>query len=176
MSGFEAVGLGMTLAGAGLSAFSKVQQGQEASRAALFEQQQLQTQAMQFRTAADQAEAKRREELTSNIETIAAIRAGRGVGATSPTAMAIFDKTVSDAEGDIATERVNYLTRADLSERAGIMAERKARTSLLAGYVGAGADILSTGAKLAGYAYGTQGIRASRPAMTNDPTRLGALY
>jgi hypothetical protein len=70
--------------------------------------------------------------------------------------MAIFDKTVSDAEGDIATERVNYLTRADLSERAGIMAERKARTSLLAGQIGAASTIFNTAGNIAGkYAYRT---------------------
>lgn len=156
MSGFEVAAIGMSVAGAGLSAYGQMQQGRYASQAAMFEQQQLQTQARMYRTAADQAEARRREELTSNIETIGALRAGRGVGATSPTAMAIFNKTISDAEEDIATERVNYLTRADLSERAGIMAERKARTSMLAGQIGAASTIFSTGASIAGkYAYRT---------------------
>jgi DNA gyrase subunit A len=47
----------MAVGGSALSGYSKVMQGNEASRAAHFEQQQLQTQAMQYRTAANQAEA-----------------------------------------------------------------------------------------------------------------------
>ena len=147
MSGME-VAMAMAVGGSALSARGSIMQGREASMAAQFEQQQLQTQARMLRTAADQSEARRREETTSAIETIAALRAGRGVGASSPTATAIYDKVIEDSQRDIATERANYMTKADLSSRAALMAERKARYSLLAGNLQAGATLLGTGARL----------------------------
>lgn len=151
MSGMEvAIPVAMAVGGSGLSAAGSIMQGRESSRAAAFEQQQLETQARMLRTAADQSEARRREETTSAIETIAALRAGRGVGSGSPTAMAIYDKVIEDSGRDIAIERVNYATRADLSDRAALMAQRKARYSLLAGDLQAGATLLNTGAKIAG--------------------------
>lgn len=145
MAAFAPLAIAATVVGSAASAYSSVMQGKAQSEAALFEQQQLRVQEQQTRTAADQAEARRREELTQNIESIQAIRAGRGVGSNSPTAMAIFDDVYSDAERDITTERSNYLTKADLSSRAATMAGRKAKTSLLAGYLG-GVSALAQGA------------------------------
>jgi hypothetical protein len=149
-----------TVAGAATQAAGSIMAGREQSAAAQFEQQQLDIQSKTAMIAADQAEAKRREELTSNLETIQAIRAGRGVGANSPTGEAILTSATDDAESDIATERFNARQKADLSSRAAEMAGRKARTSLLAGYVGAGADILSGVGKAASiYAYPTTRAR-----------------
>jgi hypothetical protein len=150
MSGMEPLGIGLALGGSALSAGGSIMQGRESSRAAHFEQMQLQQQAQQLRTAANQSEAQRREETTSAIETIAALRAGRGVGAGSPSAMAIYDKVIQDSSRDIAIERTNYMTRAELSDRAALMSERKRRTSLLAGDLTAGATLLNTGANLYG--------------------------
>lgn len=149
MSGFEILPVIMA-AGSVASAAGTTMQGKAASEAALFEQQQLQIQEQQNRTAAEQAEARRREELTRNLETIQAIRAGRGVGAASPTGRAIFDDIILDAERDFLTERSNYLTAADLSSRAATMAGRKAQTSLLAGYLGGASDLASGFGKLYG--------------------------
>lgn len=140
--------IAMAVGGAAMSAYGSIQQGREAARASAFEQQQLQTQARMLRTAADQSEARRREQTTSAIETIAALRAGRGVGAASPTAMAIYDKVIEDSQSDIGIERTNFLTKADLSNRAALMAQRKARTSLLSGYLSAGSTMLNTGARV----------------------------
>jgi hypothetical protein len=121
---------------------------QERSASAQFEQQQLEVQAQTARTAADQAEARRREELTSNLETIQAIRAGRGVGA-SPTGEAVMTSAIEDQEREINIERLNFLTKADLSQRASVLAGRKAKTSLLAGELQARSDTLSGYAGLA---------------------------
>lgn len=143
------------IASTALSATGSIMAGNEKARQANFEsqqyqgqQRQLQIQEQNTRTAADQAETRRREELTSNMETISAIRAGRGVGEASPTGMSIFSALIGNSERDINTERFNYLQKADTTriaaENAGIassMAAGKAKYSLLAGYLGAGADI-----------------------------------
>lgn len=146
MSGMEPILLmaaaGATVGGSALSAAGSSMAGQETARAAEFERQQLEIQSQAQRTAADQAEARRREELTSNLETIQAIRAGRGVGSNSPTGQAILTSAIEEQERDIGIERANYLAKADISRRAAEMAGRKAKTSLLAGNLEAGATIL----------------------------------
>lgn len=131
------------VAGSGIQAYGAHKAGVEQARAAEFEKQQLEIQAQVARTAADQDEARRREALVSNMETIQAIRAGRGVGSNSPTGEAILTSAIDQQERDIGIERANYLTKADLSLRAAQLADRKARTSLLAGNLTAASDILS---------------------------------
>jgi hypothetical protein len=76
-------------------------------------QRLFKVQAQELRTAQAQAETARREELTSSLETIMAIRAGRGVGEGSPTGMAIANKLISDTVSDIRTERVGYMSAID---------------------------------------------------------------
>lgn len=132
------------------SAGSQLVAAGEKSAAAEFEQQQYQQAAQANRTAAAQDEAARRRELTSNLESIMAIRAGRGVGEASPTALAIYDNATSIAENDIAASKTNYAAKADLADRAAFLSGRKAQTSLLAGNLGAVSTIGS-----AAFRYGT---------------------
>lgn len=120
----------------------------EQATAADFEANQLKIQSQVAKTNADQAETRRRDELTSNLETIAAIRAGRGVGSASPTGDAIYGSTIEDQERDIAIERNNFLQKADLSRRASEMSTRKGRMSLIAGEYGAAASELAGTAAL----------------------------
>lgn len=131
--------------GTALSAGSRLMQAGQQSAAAQFESQQYQQQAQAAQTASMQTEAAQRRDLTSNLETIAAIRAGRGVGASSPTAEAIYGNAIDRSEDDIAASKANYAAKADLSQRAAILSERRGSTSLLAGFLGAGTDI-ATGA------------------------------
>lgn len=153
----------MLVASTALTATSQIMRGQEEARTAEFQrsqyisqQEQLKVQEETTKIAAAQAEAKRRNELTSSLEAISTIRSGRGVGGSSPTGMAIFDSIVSGAEGDISTERFNYLSRADVlrqnSETAGqaaSMAGRKAQYSLLSGYLGAASTAADAGFRYA---------------------------
>jgi hypothetical protein len=156
------------IASTALTAGSQIMAGQEKSYAAKFEQQQLlgqqdqlKAQADNTRIAADQAEARRREGLVSSIESIQSIRAGRNVGSASPTGMAILDSLIGNTERDIGTERFNLLSKADQSrmaaDNAGLaatMAGRKARTSLMAGYLDAAGTVAGAGFKYATYAKG----------------------
>jgi hypothetical protein len=162
------------IASTAITAGSQVMQGQARAEAAAFEQQQLlgqqeqlRVQAENTRIAADQAEARRREGLVSNIESIQSIRAGRGVGSASPTGMAILDSIIGNAERDIGTERYNYLAKADQSrmesDNAGLastMAGRKARTSLMAGYLDAAGTVASGAFKYGSFkaGYSTRGV------------------
>lgn len=153
-----------------ISAGSAIMQGQARSEAAAFEQQQLIGQQKQLlaqadntRIAADQAEARRREGLVSNIEHIQSIRAGRGVGEGSPSGMAFLDSLISNTSRDISTERFNYLSKADQSrmeaDNAGLaatMAGRKAQTSLMAGYLDAAGTVAGGGFKYGQYKAGYQ--------------------
>lgn len=168
MSGMEPLLIGAMVAGSAASAvtglaasrnsaYASQMAGQESSRAAEFENQQLKIQSETAKIAADQAEAKRRSELVSSLETIQAIRAGRGVGAGSPTGAAIYGGAIDDEERNIATERFNYLQKSDISRRAAEMASRKARTSLLAGDLTAQSELLSGYSRAASTIAGTAG-------------------
>lgn len=153
--GITEIALAATAASTALSAGSSLMAGQEKSQAAALEQSQLlgQQQALERQSenakiAADQAEAKRREELTSNLQTIQSLRAGRGVGELSPTGRAILTGVTDNAEGDLSSERFNILSKSDEARmgaiNAGTAAEqagRRVRSSLLAGYMGAGSAI-----------------------------------
>jgi hypothetical protein len=130
----------MPLLGAGISAFGSIMQGRAQASAARFEQQQLRRQEQVLRTQASQAEARRREDLTASMETVMALRAGRGVGMGSPTGRAMFESV--DEERDIRTERLSYLMRADSARMGAVMAGQRARQSLMAGYLGAGSAIV----------------------------------
>lgn len=150
MSGLEipaalpaALAVAGAVGGTATSLVGRQMRGQEESRAAAFEEEQLRTQAQMTRTAAAQDEANRREELTSSLETIAAVRAGRGIGGTSPTGQAITENLIGDTEDDIRASRLTALTRADQSRMASEMAGRRRRMSLIAADVGSAADIFS---------------------------------
>ncbi len=139
-----AIMVGSAVAGGALSVTGKIMEGRERSAASAFEAQQFDRQNQEYQTASAQAEARRREELTSSLETIQAIRAGRGVGQGSPTGQAILDNIVQDESRDIRTERLNYLTKSEQARMAASMSRRKAKTSLIASYLDAGAEVAST--------------------------------
>lgn len=144
-----ALAIPLAIAGGAVSAVGSVMAGREQSRASAWEKQQLNIQSQQASTAAAQSEARRREELTASLETIQAYRAGHGVALDSPTGAAILQGTTEDQERDMRTERLNYLLKSDQSRIAADFAGRRARTSLLAGFMGAGEAIASTGFKIA---------------------------
>ena len=160
--------------GSATSAVGSIMSGREKSAAAQFESQQYQQQADAARTAAMQDETQRRRQLTSGLETIQALRAGRGVGATSPTAMAIYNTGVNQSEDDIQASRANYTQKADLASRAAYLSERRASSSLLAGYMGAASSIAGAGFKygsLAGSLPNATVFDLMRTDMNNGPIR-----
>lgn len=147
MSGLEPLAIAALIGGTAASAGSQLMAAGQQSAAAEFESQQYAQQAQAAKTAALQDETARRRDLTSNLESIQAIRAGRGVGAGSPTAMAIFDSGINRSEDDIAASKANFSAKADLASRASTLSERKSSTSLLAGDLGAISTIGSSAFK-----------------------------
>ena len=133
----------LPLVGTALSAYGQHEAGVQASQAAAFEQQQLDLQSKQILTAAAQAEAQRRRDLTSSLETIEAIRAGRGVGMASPGAAELNENVITSGERDTQNERLNFLLKSDNARMAAVMAGKKAKYSLLAGNLAAGATVAS---------------------------------
>lgn len=149
MSGLEPLAAAALIGGTAASAGGQLMAAGEKSAAATFEQQQYEEQSQAQRTAAMQDETVRRRELTSNLETIQAIRAGRGVGGNSPTAMAIYGNAIGTSEDDIAASKANYAAKADLSDRAAFLSGRKSSTSMLAGALGAISTVGAAGFKAA---------------------------
>jgi hypothetical protein len=143
----QAIPLALAVGGGALAAGATVLQGQEQARADVFDSTQYSRQEQEYKIAAAQTEARRREELTASLETIAAIRAGRGVGAGSPTEAAIFENVSQDEGRDIRTERLGYLTRAEQARLAATASRRKAKHSLLASYIGAGSQVLTAASR-----------------------------
>jgi hypothetical protein len=149
MSGLESLALPALIIGTGTSAFGSLAAGGEKAAAAEFESQQYAAQAQAAKTAAMQDETARRRDLESNLQTIQAIRAGRGLSAGSPTEMAIFSNVTSNAEDDIAASKANYAAKADLAQRASFLSARRSLTSLLAGTLGAVSTVASAGFRYA---------------------------
>lgn len=120
-----AVATAASAAGAGYAAYSSSQQNEAAASAA-------KAQADTDQAAAAQDEAQRRRQLMQVIASQDALRAARGSSLTSGTALSIYDDTVSQAEQDIQTSRLNYLSQAD-QYRMTAQARRAAATDSLVG-------------------------------------------
>jgi hypothetical protein len=140
--------IGSAVIGGATSAVGSVMGGRERARAQAFESEEARRRSDEFRIAGAQAETRRREQLTSSLETIMAIRAGRGVGEGSPTALASTGGIVEDESRDVRTERLNYLTRSEQQRLASDMLRRQSRMSLLSGYFSALGDIAGTGFRI----------------------------
>lgn len=108
----------------------------EQAEAYQFEQRQYERRGQAIRTAAAQDETNRYDALQSNLETISAIRSGRGVDLDSPTGRAISDSVSSTALRDIRTSKSNYALEAANSDLAAALAARKAAYTTYAGQMG----------------------------------------
>jgi hypothetical protein len=138
------------------------QAGQYDLQAGQYDKQggQYDLQAKRIRSAAAVDEAARRTDLESSLETIDAMRSGRGLSLDSPTGRAISRNVTATGERNIMTSKTNFLLDAEKSgfqgeqsrfqgeqtrfqgEQSRAQAELsrlKARYSLLAGEAGASA-------------------------------------
>jgi hypothetical protein len=145
MSGME-IPIAMMVAGSAVSAGSQIMAGQQQARSAEFEQQQMQREAEVTRINAANSEAAKNREFVSSMNTVEAIRAGRGIGLGSPSSMALLDSSETGNERDIRADKLGYMMKADSFRMGAQMAGEKAKYSLLAGYMGAGSTLLNAGA------------------------------
>jgi hypothetical protein len=148
MSGMEILGAGLTVAGAATKAFADRRQGQAQKAALDYQAQQQRAQAEYTQIQGQQDAAGRRNALTSSLENMNAIIAGRGVGLASPTNAAITTGVVDRGERDIASAALGYqakasqlTTGAQLSTQQGAFAETAGNLAAVSDIVGAGAGI-----------------------------------
>lgn len=150
----------MMAASTAVSVYSSVRQGQAQSSALKAQQQQQRQREEQLRTRALQDEAARREELASNLSTIEAIRAGRGLSQGSPTALVIRDDLTNDAMDDMRVSRLNILNGAESARQSAEQSGKAASNALTTGYLGAGKSLLDFGASMAGGMSGGSSLSA----------------
>ena len=175
MSGLE-LAIGTTVAGIAAQVTGRQMAARETSYAAGVEEQQLRQQENMTRTAAQQAEARRREELTSSLETIDAIRAGRGLSLTSPTGKAIYDETIELAERDIGVEKANDAAKAEQIRTSANLTARRRRMSLIAGDVASVGDLASGLGRIGSLRFWFWRAGGGGGSIYGDPSVSGGLY
>jgi hypothetical protein len=129
----------------GISGAAQQMAAKEQSDALEFEARQQELQGKRIRSAAAADEAARRTDLESSLETIQAMRVGRGLDLDSPTGKAIMAGATDTAERNIMTSRGNYMISAAQSDLQAELSRRKARYTLLTG----DASAKATGAQIA---------------------------
>ncbi|WP_298372668.1 hypothetical protein [Azospirillum sp.] len=141
----EAIPIALSAVSTAVGVYGSVQQGQAQAEQQRYQQRQQQLREEQLRTQAMQDETARREELTANLNTIAAVRAGRGLSQTSPTALVIRDDTTNDAMDAMHTSRLNILNGAESARQAGIQAGNAADSAAAGGWIKGGVSLLDFG-------------------------------
>lgn len=133
------------------SIFAGREQARQAKTQAAWQAQELKIQSEENKIAAAQDEAARRRELTYSLQTIEAIRAGRGTGSGSPTAATIQDDVTETASRDMRSSRLNFLRAADQSSRQAAFSlsegNRAARSAQIGGLLGAVSAGINAGTK-----------------------------
>lgn len=142
--------------------YSSIKQGEAQSAAFKAQQQQQQQHEQQLRTRALQDEAARREELTAQLSTIDAIRAGRGLSLDSPTALTIRNDTTDSAMDNMRVSRLNILNGAESARQSAEQSGAAASTALTSGYLSGATSLLDFGAKTIG-TVGSSGLANSDP-------------
>lgn len=171
--GFSATAAAVMMAAStAVSVYSGVKQGEAQSAAQKYQQQQQQQREEQLRTRAMQDEAARREELASNLSTIEAIRAGRGLSQSSPTALVIRDDLTNDAMDDMRVSRLNILNGAESARQSAEQAGNAASNALTAGYLGAGRSLLDFGTSMAGGMSGGTKAPKNMDALRNTGSKF----
>lgn len=143
--GLEAAAIAAAVASTAVGVYSSVKQGEAQSAAFKAQQEQQRQRSEQLQTKAMQDEAARREELVSSLNTAAAIRAGRGLSQSSPTALVIRDDITDSAMDDMRINRLNILNGADSARQQAEQFGSAASTALTTGYLSAGKSLLDFG-------------------------------
>jgi len=142
------VGAGLTVAGAFMNAKNQRMQGRAQQRALQYQAQQQRLQADYANIQEKQTEGQQRDSLTTSLEHIAVIQAGRGVGTASPTVGAINENIVDRAERDVATSRLGFEAKKAALRSGATLAEQEGELAVKAGDRAAIATMLGAGGQL----------------------------
>lgn len=147
--GLEVAALALSAVSTAVGVYGSIKQGEAQSAAMKAQQQQQQQHEQQLQTRAMQDEAARREELVANMNTMDAIRAGRGLSGTSPTALVIRNDATNTAMDDMRVSRLNILNGAESARQQAEQYGSAASTALTTGYLSAGKSLLDFGTSAA---------------------------
>lgn len=128
---------------AAVTVTASVVKGRGEARAKAAEAKQFEENAKLARLSADQLAEERQQDLLSTLSSIRALRTSRGMDANSPTSAVIRDKLENEAAVGMSADRINALKEAKGMYGAASVASARGRTSLLSGYLDAGASALS---------------------------------
>lgn len=148
----------MSIAGAGLGAYSQIVSAQGVQQGDIFKADILEANAKRGEVAAVQTGADYSRKLSVDLGNIDAMRAARHTDPNSPTGAAISGthEQLGLAQKSIAVDNILAQSRQQESEAAYLRSAGK--SALLSGYLGAGATLLKgIGGALAGGGGGDKG-------------------
>lgn len=131
----------LSIAGAGFKAVGSVAKGYGDKAASDFEAERA-TRAVELgRIKADQTDATMREELSTQLANIDAIRSSANVVTDSPTGMAVKARETELSDRERKTRLLNIRSQVASDEAAATFKRRSGNLSLAMGYIGAGAEL-----------------------------------
>lgn len=144
--------VGLALGGTGLQTAGEVSKGRGQAAGYQFQEAQAQRKAAATRTAADQTDAAYREELTTTLGNIGAIRAAAGVDPSSPTTAAIMEHETMISDRNRTIKVGNLTSQAESYDDSAEYYRYAAESALDTGYLSAFGTVIKGlgGAGLAG--------------------------
>lgn len=135
------VAAAISIGGLALDAGSKIVGAQGQAAGQEFEAQKQERAAEMGRIKATQQDAQLVEQLNTTLANITAVRAASNADPNSPTGLAIMgnEERIADRERMIRRTSLEMQSEQDINDAA--FRRRSASTSLLAGYLGAGASV-----------------------------------
>ncbi len=150
--------------GSAMSAMSAISQGNAQKAAASAQAAEMERQREVEKTRALQEEAARREELNAQLSTIEAIRAGRGLSQTSPTALVIDEAVTDNSMDDLLAGRTNSMMRQDSLRMSAQSTRDQGAMAQTAGYLKGASSLLTFGSNMMSPAggYGGSGNKGAK--------------
>jgi hypothetical protein len=163
---------GLSIGGAGLSAYSAILSSQGTAAGENYKANMLERSAQRGQVAATEKGASDTEQLVNTLGNIDAVRAAAHTDITSPTAAAVRDTQEQRGltQKSIAVDQIMAQSQQEEAEATYLRSAGKA--ALLSGEIGAGADILGAVGKAV---TGLGGPASVVPAGYN-PNQLSGLY
>ncbi|TXH13843.1 MAG: hypothetical protein E6R03_10590 [Hyphomicrobiaceae bacterium] len=137
-----------TVASAGMSVVGGVQQANYAKAEAKFQQQQMNDAARDELLAGVQEETQRRKQLNDTMSTLNAMRAGRGLSLSSPSARVIEKTSITNASRDIGIAKTNAMVRSDSYRKQGQAARIKGQSAASSAIWGGVGDAAGTASRM----------------------------
>lgn len=136
------VAIGLSLAGTAMTAAGDISKARGQATGYQFQEAQAQRKAAAARVAADQTDVAYRENLTTTLGNIGAIRAAAGVDPSSPTTDAIMqhETMISDRARMVKVGNLN--SQAESDDQAASYYQYAANSALNTGYMSAFASVL----------------------------------